>query len=279
VFINYLYSSERESAFNLKAARSIIGMYAIWKLLSLEWIELVRSPLQPYGFYSFFYPPSFLEPLIIAEVAVAILCLGALTLGYRVKMSSIISAAIIAHLSGLLQPLTIFSGAYTFLPIVFSLIFLGMYEVEELKDLSGNYCLKPLKWLILFLGIYYFSAGWGKIFGSDMLQWVTPQDFERTVQYTGYVTGSENFLAEFLARYDLILYLGQVLTILLEVGFLLAILLGAGVAPFFTALAFMHVTIFLLFGINFLENLILFSVFLPWDKMKERAAELKERVL
>jgi hypothetical protein len=275
MFINYFSSSERESAFNLKAARLIIGVYAIWKLASLRWLELVRSPLQPYGFYSFFYPPSSLEPLIIGEVAVAILCLGSLALSYRVKMSSFISAVIIAHLSGLLQPLTIFSGSYTFLPIVFALIFLGMYEVEGLRDHSGNYQLKPLKWLILFLGIYYFSAGMGKIFSGDVLQWITPQDFERTARFTGYVMSSENYLAGILAQYDLLLYLGQILTILLEVVFLLAILVGISVTPFFVALAGMHVAIFLFFGINFLENLILFSIFMPWDSIKRRTVEIK----
>lgn len=155
-------------------------------------------------------------------------------------------------------------------------------ETTELKHLlstrpDDRHAATPLQLLLLGLAVLYFGSGLGKLVQSG-LQWVAPWNLGR--QMYSYIrpgfTGYSLELAAIVSQYEALLIFGAVATIVLEVGFLLAILVDELYDALIVGLLGMHVTIALIMGPVFLYTIVLLLLFLDWERILRAIASDKE---
>ena len=103
MFVNYVARPVRAAGFNVACARFLLGSYLVWKTLSYDWAALAAWPVYP-----LFHPEyALLAPAVVRQFAwleqwVLVAALAAFAVGYRIALSGVVSAALLAHLGATL---------------------------------------------------------------------------------------------------------------------------------------------------------------------------------
>jgi hypothetical protein len=296
VFINYFRCSTRRTCLNLSLARFFICCLGAWKLGSSPYAGLATFPEQCFE-ENFHAMLAWLRPAaagwIQAEQAIGVACLILCAFGVARRFTAFGAALILSHLEGV--ALAVCSDKTASL-VSYFLIFYGMFsavdtitwdalrkrckcpQAELSADLAGaatpgGVRLEALAWFLVTMAAIYFltgfgkwrAAGWGTAWGTaeNMRLALLNNAVGRTIPLPP--------LGEFLCSHELLLALAGRGTLILEFGFLVAVLAGLPITPFVVGLIGMHVGILYSMEVNYLRDMgMLHLAFLAWDSSVER---------
>jgi hypothetical protein len=273
--INYFAKCTRPSPLNFIVVRLLAGVYSIWKLLSYDFYRLELWPdyfFESHSHNVFLFAPNNLAWIEI-EVGIMIILMALFMLGYRLGLVCFFAALILTHLTALHYVVT--NSASTFLPTIYLLMLWGLfrhedpYQFGQLKpDLksSKEYDFSALKWLILIVGATYFFTGYVK-FTNAFWAWMGWQNLALLIHREAPMhLETLPPLGQWLLHCPAILRLASVGTLILEVGFLVAILVKrVPLWPFVISIFVFHTVIALSMNIFFFDQYIILALFFPWD--------------
>lgn len=289
--INYVAERTRHSPLNVAVARALVGLYLAWKLLSYDWAVLSEWPVYSARGYGLL-----VSDLTLSLAPVTALVLAALSvvfaLGYRLRPVSFLLALGVAHLALHRYALNPSGGTESFYIAVFFVVLFGLFAREDalsvdgirrtatrpLSDLNASlqeapdrtFSMGALTWSLVVLAIVYFGSGLAKVIRGPGLEWIQGETISRYVTHRAVYYGRELVVGELIVETPLLSTLAAVGTIALEVGFLVAVVLGLAVAPFVVGLAGMHAVVVLAIGPFFFDMFVFLGCFLGWDRLFER---------
>lgn len=297
VFINYFAQSARATSLNLAAARVIICLYGAWKVATYPFADLAGWPAFIFQSHRIarFMTGGIQTGWIVSEQIIIVACLLLVAVGWRRAWAIPVGVCLLAHLSMLNYAVI---NEKTFLPIVYFLIFYGLFRqtdsftwdryressqrgAAELQASLQNprpaagVELNSLKWFLVTLGLIYFFTGWCKIRIGQLDQfaiWAAPENMRLILEHNAlYHIHHVPPLMEWLRTHHWALWPMGLGTLVLELGFLIAILTGRRITLFMFALAAMHLGILLTMGLNYLSDMaILYLAFVSWDSLAAR---------
>ncbi|WP_424014952.1 DCC1-like thiol-disulfide oxidoreductase family protein [Halorubrum xinjiangense] len=296
--INYFADDERSTPINAAIARVIVCLFIIWKLFKYQWSTY---PLWPAPMYDVL--PIFRHRLLFSYIEWVVLFCAVLVLcvlvGYRLQVTAWASAVVITYLGTVRYAFQISHTSGILFTTALFLILFTIFEDEQkisidqlrktrtweldsltshLETRTGNFRHRGLRWSLVVIGFFYFQAGFSKIVHGDPIAWIQPASLGRYILYR---MGDESgrFVGEFLLQYPSLLTVAATLTILLEVTFLLAIVLKKPVWPFFIGVIGMHIAIMYSVGPDFTDQMMLLTVFIPWDTILKKIQTTEELVI
>lgn len=285
--LNYYSKPARSTPLNIAIARVLLGLFLIYKLIQNEWTEIPEWP-RPLGPIV----PMFQHELILDHLSllalVGFIALVGFVIGYRLRGSAFLSAGVITVLatvryaynyshssellySGVLLLLLYAVFAEEDLLTIDELRRTGTYSLNELTThletattTKGPYAHSPLRWGLVVVALLYFQAGFAKLVYGSPVEWIQPQSLSRYILY-GSMEAGRLPVGEVLLQFPVLLSVLAIATIILEVGFLLAVLAGWRLEPFFIGLFGMHIGIMYALGPLFLDQMFILLLFIPWD--------------
>lgn len=289
IFVNYFASPRPQSAFNISFARVLIGLYSIWKLLSYDIDDLQNWPIILFDRHQnglLLFSEGYLQYLLL-EQWVLVIALGLFVLGWRLGLTAFLSALLLAHLTALHYVPS--NAATTFLPAVYSLILFGLFRENETRSLykltrvmsrikgalgglsepgrEQSVDMSSLKWIQLLFALTYFFTGFSKLANAGP-QWASAENFALILNAEAIMNLNELPAAsQFLISSSGLSSILAWATLVLECGFVIALLLRAPLTPFFIGLAGMHVAIAATMGILFFDQFVFFALFVSWDSL------------
>jgi len=291
-FVNYVRNPERESPINTAVARVVLGSYLVWKVLSLNWAAIeawpapVRYPVEPFLF------PRVTIPLLGVEQWVLVAVLLAFTVGYRTRFASFVSALLITHMAGIRLSYNASGGTEALFLATYFLLLFGLYSDQDLLSVDAvrrtanasrtrlsrflrgdgrrTYRMNALRLSVLTLGILYFGAGLSKIVRNPGLSWTAPDSLARYMAFNSYADHTYRPVAEFLFTEPLLLTASTWGTLALELGLLVAAIVGLSITPFVLGLVGLHVVIALTVGPFFFDYIVFLSLFAAYDSALSR---------
>lgn len=297
MFVNYFRRAQRDSPLNLVVARVLIGGYVIWKTVWYDWRLFVRTPFTLAGEpYTALTPPMASLILPIEKWAL----IGTMVLfifGYRLLVSSYVGALLLGHLGAIRYTLDP-SGATTALFIaVWFLVLFGLFHEQSSttaepfddglqstpvadrfpKTDNERFPMQPLRWSLLSVALLYFGAGFLKAVKGPLYEWATVENLSRTIIMMNATNDVVSGIGPHIVEYPLLVLAAAVGTVVIELGFLIAVLLGVSIAPFVAGIFAMQLIIGFAMGPFFFDIYPLLLVFFAWDDVV-RALERERRL-
>lgn len=294
LFINYFRCATRPTCLNLAMARLILCVYGIWKTLSYPYASTAYFPNEMFG-GELYASLSYLRPppahWIVLEQALAAGSLLLCAAGFKRGTSAMCAAMMLTHMEGFAHAV---ENEKTATNLAFFLIFYGMFRDSDTlswdgwlaarkrsrPELSGELrtaltpvTLDALKWFLVTLAGIYFFAGFGKWRESGWgFSWASGENIRLSLLTCAtQLTLPVAPIGEFLCRHPTALSLAGYGTMLLELGFLLAVLAGLPITPFIAGLAGMHWVILQAMNINYFADMgFLYLAFVAWDDLAAR---------
>lgn len=288
MFVNYFLDDERRSPINLAVARFILSFWLIWKTIWYNWAEHVETPYRAVAgqFAGWAIPVSAPWILTVEKwILIALLCLFAV--GYRIRSTASMSSLLVAHLATVRGTLVKTGETSALFLGVYVLLFYALYaETDELsvdgvrrfadqgrqsivdRLTSGadrQYRMPPLKYSLLVLAILYASSGLSKIVAGSGLGFAAPDTLPRIILVFSYVYPWTD-LEMLIVEYPILAVIGGFGTLVLEVGFLFAVLTGIAFSPFVLGLILFTISNAVVLGIFFSDNLFLIAMFAAYDR-------------
>jgi predicted DCC family thiol-disulfide oxidoreductase YuxK len=295
--INYFSEDNRETPINSAAARILLCTWTIWVLVMYEWTVYPHWPSPLYDLM-----PVLRHPAIISHIGWIVAICGCLVLsvliGYRVSFAAWGAAVLLTYLGVVRTAYQISHTSKILMTVAILFVIIAVFDQEdkitidqirrtrhrELTSLTshletdiGQHRHRALKWGLVVFGFFYFHSGIKKLINSP-IEWLQPASLGRYILFRLNGDGTR-FLGEFMLEHPILLFIGALATILLQIGFLMAILLGTRVWPFFLIIVGMHTTIMFSVGPIFIDHLILLSIFVPWDTILQKAQPTENTVI
>lgn len=289
MFVNYFRKTTRSSPVNLAAGRLVLGFWLVWKTVWYDWPRLVGTPYRQYSGKEWAIPAS--EPwLLTVEKWALVLLVCLFVLGYRIRITAAVSSFLLAHL-GVVRTTLVGSGEGSNLYVgAMLLLFFALYaETDELSvdglrragrsrsvadRLESNpdrrFAMPALKYSLLYLAALYFSSGLSKIIKGGGLGFAAPDNLSRLVLVRSYKYPWYEFNS-ILVEYPLLSTLGGIGTLVLELGVLVAVLLGVGFTLLMSGLVVFAFSNLVFLGIFFSDNLFFLGLFFAHDRVYAHA--------
>jgi predicted DCC family thiol-disulfide oxidoreductase YuxK len=291
-FVNYFGDPTRETPVNGGVARLLLAGYLVWKTVWFDWHDVLAAPYVGVEEYAFLVPDS--PTILVVEKWLLVAALVCFAVGYRLRLASFLSATLLGHLAGVRFVYNTSGGVTAMFIAVYFLVFFGIYShrqelsldavrrfgleahddlVTRLKSsVRGTYRMDALRWSLVTLAVVYFGGGYTKLFPGLKLHWAAPDNLSRIIliQHTLYDPPTE--FGMWLLEFPRLVGASAALTLVLEAGFLLVVLLGVGITPFVLGLYGMHAVILASMGIFFGDALVFLALFFSWDALHERLA-------
>jgi predicted DCC family thiol-disulfide oxidoreductase YuxK len=292
-FVNYFGDADRRLPINAAVGRLVLGVYLVWKLLSYEWGAMQAWPVKLRSMWLGLWPET-LQAFVVAEQWMAVAVLLLFVVGYRIRITAVVSALLVAHLTTYMYAFTASGQTTSFFIGVYFLVFYAVYHdqsrisVDELRQTGrrsidelnrflkssarGVYRADALRWGLLALALIYFGSGYDKIVNTPATTWLRAENLGRILIHKGELYHTAKPVADLLLSYPPLLSAATVGTLLLEVGFVLAVVAGVTITPFIVAFLGLHTVIALAVGPFFFDLYVFFLLFLPWDSLVGRIA-------
>jgi hypothetical protein len=223
-------------------------------------------------------PPSWFFLLVSAGLSVSSV---ALLVGYRTTVASLTTG-----LLGFLGDGFVYSYGkidHTFIlvfavPIIMAASGWGSeYSVDALRRTSRRAVdAWPLSLLALLLGFMMFTAGLPKL----LTGWLNPSTHAAEGHFVlNYLTGRHEFLAPFFLHIQNGAFWEVLddITVVFEVGFLLAIASRTSLRLFCAVAVLFHTAILLMMNIDFTPNLVAYAAFVDWSAVFARLPRVSFR--
>lgn len=280
LFINYWANPERPTVFNLRVARILIGALGVWKTATYPFTAIATFPEFALTADSRFAGQNFFfavcRPSAVGlrwEQAAAVAALALFAIGWRTGLTGALAALLLAHLTGLNFLLV---NERTFLPIIYFLILYALFRHEAPRPHQPQIArcrLSCMAYFLLVLSLIYFFTGWAKVKGGGgTFAWASASNIKAILQHNAitHIHETPAAMTWLLNRHALCAAVGAG-TLMLELGFVWAVLLRRAVTPFFLGLAGMHAGILLTMQVNYLSDFgAIYLLFIPWDELRDR---------
>jgi len=227
------------------------------------------------------FPPDWFFYAVHALLVITWLCV---LMGYKTKICSLMAAVWMLVLMGFIFSIGKVNHQMllVLVPAIMTFSNWGAaYSVDSrITDIKMKAQGWPLVLLALFIGFMFFTAGFPKILGG----WLNPDSLATRGHLLNqyYVRGRTELLSGYMVELNLPLFWSFLdwVTVLFEVGFLIAVL-RAGWTRLFVCLAILfHFSTMFTLNIAFLVNFPAYAAFLPWEKihnyLKEKFSSQKE---
>jgi predicted DCC family thiol-disulfide oxidoreductase YuxK len=129
-----------------------------------------------------------------------------------------------------------------------------------------SFATTPLLYSQLLLAIIYFGAGLAKVIRGGP-GWVAPDNLSRIILVRNELNAMPVDVGYWVIQYPGLVSLLAVGTIALELGLLVALLARWPVWPVVVGIVGMHLAILPIMGMFFFDPLVLFALFVPWDRV------------
>lgn len=296
LFVNYFDFDSRSSCINLAVARLVLCVYGIWKIASYPYTGALSFPQEFREWkngeiLNFLYLQS--PQAIAIEQSVAVILLLLCALGLARGFSAFGGALFMTHMEGLAFAI---ENEKTATNLAFFLIFYGIFRATDTitldsylasrrmssELLAANLREKPdskpvriesLKWFLVCLAVIYFFTGFSKLQAGDWtLAWGSWENIRLAILNNCMVrTLAVSPLGEFLIGQPVLLSIAGYGTLLLELGFLPAVLAGVSITPFLVCLAGMHAVILMAMDVDYFTDMaFLYAAFFAWDSLAGR---------
>jgi len=231
-----------------------------------------------------YYPDIIVQNLNIIKY-IAILFLLLLLFGYWIKTISLVLSFLLCNLGILRATADVsFSTQIYFVSGMF-LMFLSIYASEQnlkiMEILKGyenkkitikresvvSYDTAPMGVFLLLLSFLYLGSGIGKL-AKGGTEWAAAYNLGRHIFAPQ--MGYSPTLASFVLNNDWILTISAVVTVVLEIGFIFAILYSKKLvfSMFVAFIIAFHVGIALVMGPVFIYNIVFLLMLLDWENIK-----------
>lgn len=298
MFVNYVDDDRRSSPINLAVARLLIGFWVVWKTVWYDWSQHVDTPYRATAGASYEWAIPVSAPWILSVEKWLLIGLVVLfAVGYRLRVTGLASAVLLGHL-GTVRRTLINSGESGSLFIgMFVLLFLTLYADHDVLSVDGvrrtgdrslqslvtrlkstddrQYRMPGLKYPLLMLAILFFSSGLSKVVSSGLIGFVAPENLSRLVLVRSYAHPWHD-VQLLVVDYPFLSALGGIGTLVLELGFVVAVFSGVGFVPVLLGLVVFTLSNAVLLGIFFIDNLFFFGLFAAFDRGYARLARDRE---
>ncbi|HET7323065.1 MAG TPA: DUF393 domain-containing protein [Halococcus sp.] len=209
---------------------------------------------------------------------------------------SFLSALVIAHLGAVRFTHRISGETDALFFSVYFLLFFGLYRMADELSVDGfrrtrnrsidqlneflqssptdTYRMTALTGGLLAIATVYFGSGLDKARAGPLSEWIKGENLTRYIivaqERFGIRTQIADVLHELAVQFPLLMDGLATGTIVLEMGFLLAILAGISITPFVLALLGMHTVIALAMGPFFTDQYVFLLLFFDWEWLHER---------
>lgn len=291
-FINYFADVTRPTPINDTVARLVLGGYLVWKTIWYDWHLVLEAPYVGTEEYAFLIPPT--ADVLVVEKYLLVVALLGFVLGYRLRLAAFVSAVLVGHMGGVRFAYNTSGGVTALFIATYFLVFFGIFAhrqsgtvdawlraseqsldtlVSHLKSSPrGAFRMDALKWSLCALAIVYFGSGWNKLFPGLRLEWVAPWNLSRILLVHTHVYPQQNFpwVSDLMLQYPTVVGLSAAMTLVLELGFLVAVLAGVTLTPVVLGLFGMHLIVLLSLGILFGDVYPFLLMFFSWDLLYQR---------
>jgi uncharacterized membrane protein len=300
MFINYFRDETRQTPVNLAAARIILAGYLIWKTVWYDWGRLIATPFVASDSYTFLVPSS--PSILVAEKWVLIALLVGVILGYRLGVTTFLSALIVAHLGAVRYTLNTSGGTTALFFSVYFLILFGLYREQDVLTLDNirrehrtensasnsgatrssslirefkahvdspvqdSYPMTALKWSLVVIAIVYFGSGFDKLL-SGGLAWAATDNLSRILLVWDTLYTHPFSFGLLLLEYPVLISAAAVGTLVFELGLLIAVLARITIVPFVGGVLGMQIAIALAIGPFFFDVFVFLAMFAAWDRL------------
>lgn len=293
-FVNYARDPARRSPINVAAARVILGLVLVWKVLSLDWAAIGTWPVPIYERHEPFLLPELTIPFLPVEKWVLVAALLGFTLGYRTRLTSFVSALLMTHMAGLRLPINPSGGTEALFIATYFVLFFGLYSDQDALSVDGlrrvantpvaeidhflrseetrSYRMSALRWCLLVMAILYFTAGLQKVLSNPGLTWTVPDSLARYMTMNAFADHDYRPVAELLSSDPLFLSAAAWGTLVLEMGLLVVALAGLTITPVVLGLMGLHVGIGLALDPFFFDFVVFLGLFAAYDRVLSRFA-------
>lgn len=275
-----------------------LGLFRICGSMFLLFFLIPGRGLEHYRYLAslpadFYMPPPgpmmLLEsfpPFIVFQIIYGLIILFTLGMlvGYRTKMMSILAGISVLVMQGLVYSVGKVNHEIlvaTF-PIVMAFTNWGnSFSIDSVRNTEKKQNPEswPLVLLSLFIGFMMFTAGFPKILGG----WLDPstQAVKAHLFRQFFVHEREAFLAGYAIQFhnDLFWELFDWVTIVFEIGFLIAVWKAKWFRLFLIIVVFFHFSTKLLLNISFLPNFLVYAAFLKWSAVYQFNQRKVQQVL
>jgi predicted DCC family thiol-disulfide oxidoreductase YuxK len=291
MFVNYFKDIYRDNPLNLFIARTTLAIFCIWKLLSYNYTGLKDWP--DFIFQDHYHSHFLIHPVVLdyiwIEVVIIFILLLLFFFGYKTRYTAFFSALFITHITALHYAIT--NSGCTWLPVVYFLMIFAIYSEtdkisfdnffslrklgintinESLRKNNNKYSHIILTHILIITALIYFFTGLSKLTLVGF-EWASSGYMNKLLlrEYLFHLNDLP-FFSTLIIESKVLGWISGVLTIFLEIGFLVAVLLKRNITLFIFGLAGMHVMIYLTMEIFFFDQFILYLFFVPWDKVARK---------
>jgi hypothetical protein len=283
MFINYFKSSTRESPLNLAVARVLLGVYLLWKVPSLDIYAPYHWPGDIDHRVSFLISPT-IEALLPMLYALSIISIILFIFGYRIPLTSFLTGSTVSVLTAQQFALNSSGGSSTVYISVLIVFLIGLFadhqylSVDRFRrtkliiynsPVTSSFSMAPLKWGQIIFALTYFGSGIAKVISGPLFDWAIAQNLGRYMLSRPILYRNEQtmVISSHLAEHGILILALAWLTLILQIGFLVAILSRISITPFVLGLLGFHIASGLTLGMIFYDNMAFFLLFVPWDSV------------
>ena len=299
LFINYVRDETRSTPLNLAAARMILAGYLIWKTVWYDWPRLLATPFTVADTYTFLVPAS--PTVLVVEKWALIGLLILVLVGYRLGLTTFLSALLVGHLGAVRYTVNTSGGTTALFFSVYFLILFGLYRDQDVLTAAvlwralrrrltqatasrsspetatprssasedAAYPMTALKYNLVVIAIVYFGGGVDKLLSAG-LAWAGPANLSRIVLVRNALYSHPIPIGPSLLQYPLLVSAAAVGTLVLELGLLVAVVTRLPIDPFVVGVLGMQAVIAVAIGPFFFDVFVFFAMFLPWDTLCSR---------
>ncbi|EMA38677.1 hypothetical protein [Halococcus hamelinensis] len=301
LFINYVRDETRSTPLNLAAARMILASYLVWKTVWYDWPRLLATPFTVADTYTFLVPAS--PAVLVVEKWVLIGLLVLVLVGYRLGLTTFLSALLVGHLGAVRYTVNTSGGTTALFFSVYFLVLFGLYRDQDVltadvlwralrrrltHDTAGerrsspetaiprspafegaSYPMTALKYDLVVIAIVYFGGGVDKLL-SGGLAWAGPANLSRIILVRNALYSQPVPIGPSLLQYPVLVSAAAVGTLVLELGLLVAVVARLPIGPFVVGVLGMQTVIAVAIGPFFFDVFVFFAMFLPWDTLYSR---------
>lgn len=297
MFINYFKNDSRETPFNLAVVRLLLGSYLIWRFTSFQWGKVAEWPLLLRDRYTLLTVGAESALLLQIQQWILVIFLLLFIIGYRIKISAFVSSLLIAHLSLVINGLN-FTGKSTLGFIsVHILILYALYSEYDTMSIDGllrtrnksldelvNFikedkatpvAMPMLKYSLLLISMIYFTAGVSKLRNGG-LEWMTATTLNRHVLSAQIRNDYYRIWADVLLSNPLLSSISAIVTVVLELAFLIVVVVGGSLTLVILGLFGMHIGVALAMYPLFFDMFIMLGLFFFWDTVYAKTVTSRE---
>jgi hypothetical protein len=281
------------------AVRWLLVGYLVWKLASFPWPVLAAWPVRSTSAYAPLVPPWILSAAPFEAIATAC-ALVAFAVGYRPRLAAGLGVVGLCHLGVAVSLVSASGWTKSLFLAALVVAVLGVCDDRRRhgrsvragradgdtrvdtdaadapghsRSRSASTTRLPLQFTLLAVATLYFGSGVGKVIDGPLLAWTTARSMGSYLLYgeVVFTPGSvlpvgEPLVALLLASPVLLAVIAWA-TILLELGFLPAVIARLPVWPFVVGFAGMHAAVAVTMGPFFVDQLLFLALLVDHDRL------------